>query len=226
VITVVGAVFLNILRSSSDTLHSLKLNQEMRAVMALMVSDIRRAGYWGEAADATGSAAYDNPFTTRTGVAHDIHVHDNGACVMYSYDLDYTGAPGPLMGFWLSDGRVMGIKSGVAASGVGTASCGGNAGEFESFTDESVVTITALQFSTAESICRNLDTGGTWNASNGTLPACDNSQTGYTATTGDRLVETRRLEVRLVGEHAEDSEFTMELESDVLVRNNRLLLAI
>lgn len=233
VIAVVGSIFLSILRNSSDTIHSLTLNQDMRAVMALLVSDIRRAGYWGEAAEATGSAAYDNPFTDRAGAAaaRDIFIHDDGQCVMYSYDIEHDGSAVPLMGFWLdgANQRIMGIKSGVEISGDGTAVCDKDTGDSESFTDETVVSVTDLQFSTDGSVCHNLDvaTGGTasWGVSNGALPACDPGQDDYDASEDDRLVEVRRVRIEMTGQHAEDADFTMTLQSDVTVRNNRLLLA-
>jgi type IV pilus assembly protein PilW len=227
VIGVVGAIFLNILRGSSDTMHSLTVNQEMRAVMALMVNDIRRAGYWGDAAIAAGSAAYDNPFTARTGAARDIFIHDNGSCVMYSYDIAHDGSTVPLMGFWL-DGdsqRIQGIKGGVEVSGNGTADCGGDAGDAESFTDNRVVRITDLEFSTGNSLCRNLDNGDSWAAGNDTDPACDPGQPDYNAATDDRLVEIREITISMTGEHAENDDVQMSLEGDVYVRNNRLLLA-
>ena len=45
----VTSMAVNSLKMSSDTLKSARLNQDLGAVMQIMVNDIRRAGYVGEA---------------------------------------------------------------------------------------------------------------------------------------------------------------------------------
>lgn len=244
VIGVVGSIFLSILRTSSDTMHSLTVNQEMRSVMALMVSDLRRAGYWEGAVDAAGSDAFENPFTTEAETAagtnlRDVHIHDTdadgiGDCIMYSYDIDHDDnaqlfdeqGVAPRMGFRLEEGSVQGLVTGVSmASGADSSSCGG---DFKRFTDAQVLVVDSLEFSTADSRCMNLDQEPVedWVLPDGSLvPACHSSAPGYTADEGDRLVEVRNIRIHMEGHHASDNEVVMELETDVLIRNNRMLIA-
>lgn len=245
VITVIGSIFLSILRTSSATMHSLTVNQEMRSVMALMVSDLRRAGYWEGAVDAAGNDAFENPFTTRaeptptpTGTnLRDVHIHDTdtdglGDCIMYSYDLDHDDnaqlfdeqGVAPRMGFRLDGGSVQGLVTGVSmGAGADSSSCGG---PFKRFTDDRVLVVDSLEFSTAGSRCVNVDQDLDWVLpADSIVPACHSSAPGYTANEDDRLVEVRNIRIRMEGHHANDDEMVMDLETDVLIRNNRMLIA-
>ena len=69
---------INNIRSNSDTLKAIRLNQEMRATMMLMSRELRRAGYWASTASGT------NPFQTMTT--------STAGCVLYSYDRNATAS--------------------------------------------------------------------------------------------------------------------------------------
>lgn len=90
-----GAInmFSNNLKSSTDNLNLTKLNQDMRAMMDIMVRDIRRAGYVtsepelndnlpATATDGINDALVDNRF-------REINVSPDGSCVVYMYNRNY-----------------------------------------------------------------------------------------------------------------------------------------
>ncbi|MGC9456316.1 MAG: PilW family protein [Halothiobacillaceae bacterium] len=236
VIAVVGTVFLSALRGSSDTLAIVKLNQQLRGALSYMTADLRRAGYWA-GANATASdptVTAENPFTRLTAPATDIQIHDNGQCLLFSYDFDHdedgnlydnaSPANAPLYGYRLAAGQLQATIPGTSLGTDGTATC--EAGLFEDLTDPDVVDVTQLTFSTEGSRCLNIDSGATWEAAaNSSTPACDSSTTGYSATAGDRLVEVRRITVEIEGRHAQDPAVTISLADTVKIRNNRIVEA-
>jgi prepilin peptidase dependent protein B len=231
VLAAMTTVYLNASRGSRDTLNANRLNQDLRAVMDIMVADIRRAGYWGTAAAGT-----DNPFTVRGGTATDIYV-TNG-CVLYSYDATYNAASTAgtvdanvdYFGFRLNSNAVW-----MATSFSNTnQACSNNLG-WERITDPAVINISALTVSTGRpavgeqgSQCLNADTGATWTVGvGGTAAACaDTAATGYVApTTGNRMAETRQVTIAITANHVADTTLTRTLTESVLVRNNRLYTA-
>lgn len=74
-------IFVTSLKSNSDTLKMIRLNQELQAVMTLMTRDIRRSGYWGVTTTGTVNAyattAWDNVVTNE--------------CLVLAYDVDNDG---------------------------------------------------------------------------------------------------------------------------------------
>ncbi|MDG4868259.1 prepilin-type N-terminal cleavage/methylation domain-containing protein [Guyparkeria sp. 1SP6A2] len=265
VLAVVGTAFINILRSSNDTLSSIKLSQEVRGLMGFMTSDIRRAGYWENAATASidSTIAYDNPLTHRdgaTGDIADIWIHDGGTCLMYSYDrgvdgdsdgdLEYwsDGQAQPLIGYRLNNnGQIEGTIPGELVDRAGDAhdgqtdSCtaGGTGGaandngqiDFEAMTDDRIIEVTDLTFSTTGSTCINLsadssDPNKKWTLLDNTVttPACETIPASVTVNNGDRLLEIRRIRISIEARHLNDNEIRTVLSDTVNVRNNRLLI--
>ena len=85
-------VYIDTIKANAETLISSKLNQEVNAILLLVSTDVRRAGFW--AADPKINTPQNdlknNPFTegfndisvsAKTGEA-------NNSCVIYSYDLN------------------------------------------------------------------------------------------------------------------------------------------
>lgn len=64
IISGVLGIFSNTVKNQSDNLKMSRLNQELRAVMDVMARDIRRAGYWAPAADATRPVGTLQPSAT------------------------------------------------------------------------------------------------------------------------------------------------------------------
>lgn len=95
-------IYVENVKANNESLMSSKLNQELNAILYLVLRDVRRAGFYG--ADPTLDDFSQNPFTTgfndltvsqKTGEAA-------GSCVLYSYDRN-------------ADGRI-GVSPGVAVA--------------------------------------------------------------------------------------------------------------
>ncbi len=69
IISGVLGVFSSTVKNQSDNLKMSRLNQELRAVMDVMARDIRRAGYWGLAADATRPVGTLTPSATSGAIS-------------------------------------------------------------------------------------------------------------------------------------------------------------
>ncbi|MDY0013040.1 MAG: hypothetical protein RBS40_09140 [Rhodocyclaceae bacterium] len=225
VLAAMSAVYLNTSRGSRDTLNANRLNQDLRAIMDIMVADIRRAGYWGTA--DTGN----NPFTGGT-----TNLAVTSSCILYSYDATYNGGtagaqdPGvDFFGFHYGSNAVQMIKPSVNLSSTNTSACN-TTSNWENVSDPNVITVTALSFETGGSQCMNTTASPsvTWTTAAGsTSAACaDTTASGYVApTSGDVLVETRQVTITLTAQHAQDTTLTRSLTETVLVRNNRILTA-
>ena len=147
-------IFSHTVKANADTLKSAHLHQELRAVMDIMIQDIRRSGYWSKAvctinsnilwpetaADLCGGeVGQSNPFDIMT-------INDDNTCILYSYDatpngiLDITpnkaDIPDERFGFRLNDGAVEMRQAG--------ADC--EAGGWQDISDPRSIVITQLQF--------------------------------------------------------------------------------
>lgn len=100
VVLAAGTVYLNTFASSAVSTRLVKLNQDMRSIMDVMIFDIHRAGAWGGARPGVGG----NPFTRRagdglSGTPADIYVSSDRRCILYTYDLNLLDPdpsnPGP-----------------------------------------------------------------------------------------------------------------------------------
>jgi len=79
---------------SSQQLQQAHLHQQLRGVMHLLSSDLKRAGYWSFSPNLLAVSA--NPFQSP---ANQVRVQsykeeDPGSCVLFSYDLDQDGLVG------------------------------------------------------------------------------------------------------------------------------------
>jgi prepilin-type N-terminal cleavage/methylation domain-containing protein len=76
VVTAVLALVLSIIRSNRQTLQSTRLNQELRATLAVIASDLRRA------------RSVEDPLTTALLVSGNPYsaMRANGSCMVYAYD--------------------------------------------------------------------------------------------------------------------------------------------
>jgi type II secretory pathway component PulJ len=137
----------NNLRSSSQLAASNRLQQEMRSSMALMVRDIRRAGYWGNATSgiAVTAAAYNNPFDLITVTSFNSPPADADNCILYRYDLNADGtlASNERFGFRLNpDTKTIQART----SGGSAEACDTNSDQWESLSDPGTTEFTKLIF--------------------------------------------------------------------------------
>ncbi len=241
------AVFTDTLRTNADNLAVTKLNQELRAVMDVMLSDVRRAGADLDAQTRPNkalnpvAAAEDkkdiSPFMRATTTLRVLTYGGVPAsCIMYSYDRFYDapqnlplsvwGATPPdseVFGFRLNNGAVEMLTGGTTV----TNNC--DAGVWQALTNPNVVTINRLEFDTRGSQCRNLfldptDVGVIWtNPDGSTNNPCEQGSAGYVASAdGQTLAETRQIYVLLDGQLASDGAVNKVVEGQVRVRNDRL----
>ena len=249
------AIYVTTVRGSAETLRMVKLNQELSNIMAVMVSDIRRAGYWANMVtgnidnpldnepDLVDPATDtqidpDNPFTVRDAdIASDaglpgttdINILDGGSCILYAYDATYrAGSTFAVDATDYFGFRLNGNSIQMpTASPSTTLDC--TAGTWQTVNDNNTVSIDGLLFSTVGSKCRNTRTNASWTITNDTttIPACEcTGCTGYVApTAGDILVETRQILITLEGSHVSDPNMQAVYIEQVKLRNNRVFVA-
>lgn len=238
-IVLLGAsgMYLGASRSGQDSVRANRLNQDLRAVMDIMVSDIRRAGFFGNAAGGTV-----NPFT---GTATNISVKAGLDCILYTYDATWNGSvPGTInpgvdfAGFRLSGGAVQVLNS-TTLNDTGAA-CADQA--WENLTDPSVLEVTALRFDYADSKCIVFDpqtyrptvpaTYGDWSVPSdntaGNTHACDTAMpapfpSGFVPAAGNSRAEARQVRIRITARHTADATLVRGLEETVQVRNHRVI---
>lgn len=214
------SVYLSMVKSSSGMLKAAKLNQELGALMEIMVSDIRRAGYWSAA--TPGSLA--NPFTNAgTNLTIDGNpANTTGSCILYAYDATYRGGSAGVIdatdyfGF-KKDGNVIKILN----SGNSTTDCGSGGNTWSSLTDNNTIIIDTLIFDTAGTKCLNTTTNAQWDSI--CLDASSPAPAGYvTPNAGDILVETRQIRIMLEGHLKGDAAVKKTIQASVRVRNDRI----
>jgi prepilin peptidase dependent protein B len=219
-LVVVGAtisIYITAVGSSSNTIKSARLNHDLEAVMALMINDIKRAGYWNGA--VVGADSRNNPFTA---AATNINIPIS-TCILYSYDADNDGIvdADEYYGFYRTNNT---LNMRRTATTTNSADC--SDWTWESFIDNNLITITTLQFSfvpvtglPATSRCLNVTTDTVTDAA-----ACATDATNCTATTPCNIAEKRVVNIRLSGELKNDPTVTKTLNGTVEVRNSRLLI--
>lgn len=180
-------VYIAAVTGSSDIVKSARLNHDMDSALALMINDIRRAGYWDNPTMLTTA----NPFTQATT---DLMVSNN--CVLYTYDGDAGGVAGTVdatefYGFKLNNGNIQ-----MRLSGTTTADCNDGTWATLNISQGSYpVVISTLNFAAVFNCLRNrAGVIQTWNA------GC----AGQASQTGDRFIETREVTISLAG-HIDDA---------------------
>jgi type IV pilus assembly protein PilW len=221
---------------NTDTLTSVKLNQDLDAVTQVMVNEIRRAGFTG------GAFFYaDN---------QDLNIVSN-SCVLYAYDANEnaTTDAGENLGFKLVGSEIH-MRTSCTGSSCPT-DC--SAGTWVPITDDTVMTITNLNFHSSKSKCISITdsahvaTGNTnnyWVTNESTsatqFPCMATSGTGLTTyalntsdvytspstfvapQVGDRLIEARLVNVEVDASLANDNAVTKSQEVEINVRNDHL----
>jgi len=138
------SVFSTNLSHFTKTTSSDVLNQQLETAMQLMVNDIRRAGYWGNAKSDLGTGLNNNPFMA-AGV--DVSV-TGGNCILFAYDYNNDGTLSVITsasdderyGFRLS-GNILQTRPWGASF-----ACNAASSAWENVTDPTLVKITALSF--------------------------------------------------------------------------------
>lgn len=138
------SAFVAMLHSNAENLKTVRLNQDLRAVMHLIVSDLRRAGYSGNAFDDMAIGTGTAPNNDFMDSAHDMTIAQYGteaanSCITYSYDTDdnaVADSPDDLFGWRLNDGTVERRQGALLCSESG----------WQNITDEAAIQVSALTF--------------------------------------------------------------------------------
>jgi prepilin peptidase dependent protein B len=188
-------IFIANLNHYTTTINSNRLNQQLQAVMQLMTSDIRRAGYWSNASNNIATDTNTNPFIV-AGTT-DISVGGTGNnCILFSYDHNSNGTlPGlsttaddERYGYRLVGGAIQTRPWGA------TFNCSAATTNWENITDPTV-TITALTFNLTT---QTLSTG-----------------------LGASSLTTRSVDISLTGQLTSNSAITKTLTEHVRIRNDK-----
>jgi prepilin peptidase dependent protein B len=224
-------IYITTVGSSSSIIKSARLNHDLEAIITLMINDIKRSGYWAGATVATDTRT--NPFTASST---NIQMFDTDAdddtdadCILYTYDANGDGTVNSngneYYGFKLEKYTENGneykrIKIRKSGTTTAVAGCGTTDQVWETFIDDSQLTITTVQFSfvpitnpalPATSRCLNVTKNTVTNAA-----ACSG------ADPGDNLGDKRIVNIHLTAQLKNEASVTKTLNNTVEVRNNRL----
>jgi prepilin peptidase dependent protein B len=201
-------VYITTIRGSSDIARSARLTHDMDSALALMVNDIRRAGYWAGA--AVGSDSRDNPFTV-SGTT-DLQI-PAASCVLYTYDSEANGAvdADEYYGFRLSGGNIQIRSSNIGCNDNGWNNLNVNEGNEQ-------VEITGLTFTESFKCLRKRlnEDDLSFNTT------CADAATAGNLIVDDRVIETREITIALAGRVSKDTTVTKVLADRVKIRNDRI----
>jgi type IV pilus assembly protein PilW len=228
-------IYANSAGTSAAMLKSSKLNQELYSLMLVMSNDIRRAGYWANPASDMDyfERPQDNPFSLDETELSLIASTDNyvtndpidetspdpaaaAQCVLYAFDQDGDGLldKEEIFGFRLRNNAVE-MRIGWndydpsdATLSVINDDC--SLGNWEAVTDPNQVRIRELAFKRDESQCINAFDNSNCYA---VVPPDDS---------GEITVETRQVNIALVGELVSDPSVRTKIEQAVRIRNDRV----
>jgi len=193
--------------SSRSLLAEARVNQNLRAAADLITRDLRRAGFWENAmagTTTTGTASTVNPHATITA-------SPGNSSITYSLARDFaagrtslaeknTLAADEQFGFRLTGGTVQ-----------------MQVGDWQAITDPTVVTVTALSITPAET---NIDVRDSCSK-----PCCDTVTATCTAPNvasppGCPKLSLRRYDLALTGRSTTDAAVNRTLRTSVRVRND------
>ncbi len=203
------SIYVTTIKGGSDIVKSARLNHDLDSALALMVNDIRRAGYWGGA--MVGSDNRNNPFTQ---AATNFQIPSVN-CVLYTYDANpFPNGNGIVdaneyYGFRLSEGNIQMRSSNIA--------CDANGWNTFNVSDGNErIDVTNLTF--ADSFkCLRKRVGVADQSFDATCAAAAGN-----FVTNDRIIETREITITLAGRVNIDQTVTKNLTDRVKIRNDRI----
>lgn len=216
--------------SSLDTLAASKLNQDMSAMMNLMVSEIRRAGYSGTVPTTPASNLFALVDNTALEVFNDMTSNTqqsgtgSGSCIVYTYDIDADGIvdAAELAGFRLTTTGVVQMRTSGNTADPDT--CATSSNTWTDLTDPDFITVSVLTFSLANSNCLNTrEPDATDNDADGSTDEADEANCYVsvpTAGSGNITVETREVTITLTANLTNDTFVRLTQTQNVRVRND------
>lgn len=187
-------IVLSTLNHHRKSINMNRLNQQLQNAITLMSNDIRRAGYWANAASDVGLHQNNNPFMA-TGM--DLSI--SGSCILLSYDRDNNGTA-PAISSTIDDERYGFRLSGqtLQARPPGAPfDCATATANWENITDSNVVQVTGLSFTLTT---RNITTGP-----------------------GTRGITMRSVDISLTGCLTSDATICKTFTQHVRIRNDKYI---
>ncbi len=242
------SVFITSIKGQTDNINLSRLNQDMRTMMSLMESDIRRAGFVTSLPDTYFASVQTNPFFdgTTSGATTDLAVHDTGSCIVYAYNSDNDPPPTPPLGnsnerFGFRLNSVTGNLE-MRSSGSTNENC--TEGVWQAIT-EPTVAFTGLTFTltatplNVQSMVTDTDGDGCYDgddqapttASSTCITGlwgnglCDPGEGCNTCITGQACSYVRNIDISLTGLSRKDNTVTQTITEQVRVRNDKFLAA-
>lgn len=150
------AIYVNTVKDNVSILDQIKLNYSLQNSLNLMVSHIRRAGYWSDAQSQIFNPAISNPFMSASSVASEntvITVYNSGSvsstgnCILFAYNLSASSTL-PSIGSTPDDRFGFRLNNGVIQYRVPSAdfTCTGSSASWEDITDPNKVFVDSLSF--------------------------------------------------------------------------------
>lgn len=214
------SVFVTSVRGQADNIKLSRLNQDMRAMMDIMVRDIRRAGFVTDDPQTNWTSLQDNPFF---GATTELAIYDSKPCIVYAYNRDNDSPPtvadNERLGFRLNDGGELEMRS----SGTTNENC--DDGVWESIT-ESEVEINGLTF-ILDPIPLDVSSmiDGTGDANSDGI--CDTGEACNTCTRDGSpdpaCLYVRNVTITLTARLRDDNTVIQTITEQVRVRNDKYL---
>ncbi len=234
IISAVMSIYVSTIKNSRDLLSSASLSQELTAVMSILIRDIRRSGYWSGV--TTTQQSQNNPFYVLQEISpqtippsyrmpYAVQISSDQTCVSFAYDADAdTGSDvqkNDLFAFRLKNKSIQTLQR-VKLSNYKKNACANNAGSWMNITDAGLISISDFHFSTIDSQCFNINTSQQWKIKTEShLFPCLSLNNRYTS--GDRLVETRLLNLTIKAHLTSDHQTKKQLSQIIRLRNNILV---
>jgi len=219
---------------NADTLGSARLNQNLDSVLQVMVNDIRRAGFSANVTAGAAGVDYAN--------LEDLNIV-SASCVLYAYNANGDGTKNENERFGFKQvGSAIQMRTTCPDSDGANCwtSCLDSVGTWVDLTDSGIVTISGLAFNSSNSKCLNITDKVFWvtrpSLTTTNFPCVETDSTkldhyvvpyapgGTFAVpdTGDRLVETRQVNVQIGGNLTNDNSTTKSQAVAINVRNNHM----
>lgn len=150
------AIFVSGLTHYNTIYQTNALYTQLHAAMDIMITDIRRSGYWSQASTIIGTHSNTNPFMA---AGTDLSIGAGNNCILFTYDRTNAGTLPAISsssddlryGYRLSGGAIQSRPWGA------TFACNAAAGNWTNITDTNVVTISNLNFTLTSQV---LTSGG------------------------------------------------------------------
>ena len=218
IIAATVTIYISTIKANADIINSARLGHDLDFALALMVNDIRRAGYWGEA--KVGSDSRDNPFTDN---ATNLQFPSSG-CVLYSYDADADGIvdANEYYGFRLNAGNIQ-----MRSSNIDCDANGWNTFNVSQGSEQ--VEVTNLTFTQSFKCLRKrvgLNPDQSYVIPDTGTCATAAATPGSPLVSGDRVIETREITIKIAGHVKNDPTVTKNIsvneDADEEIENNRV----